>query len=237
MSKPILEARGIRKIYTLGGQRLEILQSVDFAINQGEMKGIVGASGAGKSTLLHILGLLDRPDSGEVDFDGERINYGARHRNARLRSRRMGFVFQFYHLLPELNALENVLLNPMMDNGIISWFSRKKQARKQAADLLASLGLGERLKHRPPQLSGGERQRVAIARALLSQPSLLFCDEPTGNLDEYTSETIVELLFRINQERKQAMVVVTHNESLADRLPKLHRLSEGRLHVVENAKS
>jgi lipoprotein-releasing system ATP-binding protein len=237
MSKPILEARGISKIYTLGGQRLEILQGVDFTMSQGEMKGIVGASGAGKSTLLHILGLLDRPDSGEVDFDGESINYNARHKNARLRSKRIGFVFQFYHLLPELNALENVLLNPMMDNGVLSWFSRRKQAREEAADLLASLGLGERLKHRPPQLSGGERQRVAIARALLSQPGLLFCDEPTGNLDEYTSETIVELLFRINQERKQAMVVVTHNESLANRLPKLQRLSEGRLVSVESLHS
>jgi lipoprotein-releasing system ATP-binding protein len=237
MSNTILEAKGIRKVFTLGEQRLEILQNVDFSVNRGEMKGIVGSSGAGKSTLLHILGLLDRPDSGELVFDGEPINFSARGRNAQIRSKRIGFVFQFYHLLPELNALENVMLNPMMDNGVLSWLSRKKEARQEAADLLASLGLGERLRHRPPMLSGGERQRVAIARALLSKPSLLLCDEPTGNLDEYTSETIVALLFRINEERGQAMVVVTHNESLADRLPKLHRLSEGRLHVVEPAKS
>ncbi|MFH2002774.1 MAG: ABC transporter ATP-binding protein [Planctomycetota bacterium] len=237
MSKAIFEARDIHKKYTLGGQTLEILSGVNFTINEGEMVGIVGASGAGKSTLLHILGLLDRPDHGQILFNGEPVNFKARRKNAELRSKSLGFVFQFYHLLPELTALENVVLNPMMDCGVISWLSVRKQAREKAASLLDSLGLGKRLKHKPTQLSGGERQRVAIARALLSDPIVLFCDEPTGNLDEKTSDTIVDLLFQINAERNQTMVIVTHNESLADRMPRLERLSEGRLNPVIAAHS
>jgi lipoprotein-releasing system ATP-binding protein len=224
--------RNINKKYTLGGHTLEILRGVDLAVGKGEMLGIVGASGAGKSTLLHIMGLLDRPDSGDILFNGEAINYSERFKNARIRNRDIGFVFQFYHLLPELTSVENVLLSPMMDCGLLGWFNRKKPAREEAKALLASLGLGERLKHKPTQLSGGERQRVAIARALVSKPSLLFCDEPTGNLDEKTSETIVDLLFEINREKGQTMVMVTHNESLAQRMPKLVRLTEGKLKLV-----
>ena len=229
MSDEILQSIGIKKTYTLGSQSLEILRGVDFTVRRGEMLGIVGASGAGKSTLLHILGLLDRPDSGKILFSGDVINFDSRLRNAQIRNRRLGFVFQFYHLLPELTSLENVLLNPMIGNGVLAWFSMRKRVREEGMALLASLGLGERLAHKPPQLSGGERQRVAIARALISKPDLLFCDEPTGNLDERTSDTIVELLFNINRERKQTMVLVTHNEKLAQRMPALWRLTEGKL--------
>jgi lipoprotein-releasing system ATP-binding protein len=232
MNDVILKAENIRKSYTLGGQTLHILRGVDLSVKRGEMLGIVGASGAGKSTLLHILGLLDRPDGGKVTFNGRAINYGAKISNAHLRNKSIGFVFQFYHLLPELTALENVLLSPMLDTRIVSWFSTRKKARDEAGEILSYLGLGERLKHKPPQLSGGERQRVAIARALISQPDLLFCDEPTGNLDEHTSGTIVDLLFRIYEEKRQTMVVVTHNEKLAARMPGLRRLSEGRLHAA-----
>lgn len=233
MSKDvILRAEGLRKTYTLGHQTIRILRGVDLAVGRGELCGIVGASGVGKSTLLHILGLLDRPDEGRVILEDEEVNYHARLRNARLRNRHIGFVFQFYHLLPELSALENVLLNPMLGCGALAWFSVRRKHREKAAALLHALGLGERLRHKPPQLSGGERQRVAIARALMADPLLLFCDEPTGNLDEETSDVITELLFRINRERKQTMVMVTHNERLAAMIPKVWRLKEGRLHPV-----
>jgi lipoprotein-releasing system ATP-binding protein len=229
MNDLVYRAEKIKKSYTLGGQTLKILQGVDFSVRKGEMVGIVGASGVGKSTLLHILGLLDRPDSGKITFNGTPINFNARFRNAQLRNQNIGFVFQFYHLLPELTALENVLVNPMLSLGVLAWFSHRKKAREEANRLLGSLGLGERLRHKPPQLSGGERQRVAIARALIANPDLLFCDEPTGNLDEQTSNTIVDLLFKINRDLKQTMVLVTHNERLAEKMPRLLRLTEGVL--------
>ncbi len=232
MNDVIFEAEQIKKKYTLGGQTMKILRGAGLTIRKGDMLGIVGASGAGKSTLLHILGLLDRPDSGMISFQGEAINFSARLRNARLRNERIGFVFQFYHLLPELTALENVLLRPMLGYGVFSWISSRKKAREEAEELLTSLGLGERLRHKPSQLSGGERQRVAIARALISKPDLLFCDEPTGNLDERTSDTIVDLLFHINEEREQTMVLVTHNDKLASRMPVLMHLSGGLLSKV-----
>lgn len=232
MNNNIYQAKDLQKTYTLGSQVLKILQGVNMTVSKGEMLGIVGASGVGKSTLLHILGLLDRPDSGKLLFRGEEINFRNRGQNARIRNHSIGFVFQFYHLLPELTARENVCLSHMMDCSVASWFSERKRVRQKAADLLASLGLGERLRHRPTQLSGGERQRVAIARALMSDPDLLFCDEPTGNLDEKTSDTIVDLLFHLNREGGQTMVVVTHNESFAAKMPKLLRLSEGRLNKV-----
>ncbi len=235
MSKDvILRAEGVRKTYTLGHQVIRILRGVDLSVERGELCGIVGASGVGKSTLLHILGLLDRPDEGRLILDGREVNYNARLRNAHIRNRHIGFVFQFYHLLPELTALENVLLNPMLGNGVAAWFSGRKRYRGEAKELLRSLGLGDRLKHKPPQLSGGERQRVAIARALMSDPLLLLCDEPTGNLDEETSAVITELLFRINRERGQTMVMVTHNEKLAERIPRVWRLKEGRLRAVKS---
>ena len=180
MNDVILKAENIQKSYTLGGQTLHILRGVDLSVKRGEMLGIVGASGAGKSTLLHILGLLDRPDGGKVTFNGRQVNYNAKINNAHLRNKSIGFVFQFYHLLPELTALENVLLSPMLDTRTVSWFSIRKKAGEEAREILSYLGLGERLKHKPPQLSGGERQRVAIARALISRPDLLFCDEPTA---------------------------------------------------------
>ena len=234
MNDIVLNAKNIWKTYTLGSQHLSILQGAGLTIRNGEMVGIVGTSGAGKSTLLHILGLLDRPDSGELSLCGDQICFNARLQNAQHRNRRIGFVFQFYHLLPELTAVENVLLNPMIQSGVFQWFKVRREARCRAEELLTSLGLGQRLRHKPPQLSGGERQRVAIARALISKPDLLFCDEPTGNLDEKTSDTIVDLLFEINRERSQTMVIVTHNESLARRMPGLLRLTEGKLIDVKS---
>jgi len=232
MSDSVLRAENIHKSYTLGGETLEILQGVDLSITRGEILGIVGASGAGKSTLLHILGLLDQPDGGSVFFGEEDVIHASRGRQAEIRNREIGFVFQFYHLLPELTALENVLLAPMMRSGTMGWFGKRTQAKEKSAAMLESLGLGQRLRHRPPQLSGGERQRVAIARALVSDPSILFCDEPTGNLDEKTSEGIISLLMDINRERRQTMVLVTHNDDLAGSTDRLLRLTSGRVSKI-----
>ncbi len=233
MSDSVLRAEEIHKSYTLGGETLEILRGVDLTITRGEILGIVGASGAGKSTLLHILGLLDQPDRGKVYFgEEELIGQASRRRQAEIRNKEIGFVFQFYHLLPELTALENVLLAPMMRSGTLGWLGKKAEAGEKAAALLESLGLGQRLRHRPPQLSGGERQRVAIARALVSEPSILFCDEPTGNLDEKTSEGIISLLMEINKELGQTMVLVTHNDDLAGSTDRLLRLSSGKVSVI-----
>lgn len=230
MSDIVLRAENIHKTYTLGSQTLQILKGVDLEVRRGEILGIVGASGVGKSTLLHIIGLLDRPDMGNIWFEGKNVTASSGRRGrARIRNREMGFVFQFYHLLPELTALENVLLTPMMGSGVLGWFPMRKKAKKKAADVLDSLGLGDRLRHRPPQLSGGERQRVAIARALMSDPGVLLCDEPTGNLDENTSSTIIDLLMEINRDRKQTMILVTHNDSLARCAERLVRLSGGIL--------
>ncbi len=230
MSDSVLRAENIHKSYTLGGETLDILQGIDLSISRGEILGIVGASGTGKSTLLHILGLLDQPDRGSVFFGEEDvIRHATRGRQAEIRNKEIGFVFQFYHLLPELTALENVLLAPMMRWGTLGWFGKRKQAKERAAAMLDSLGLGQRLRHRPPQLSGGERQRVAIARALVSEPSILFCDEPTGNLDEKTSDGIISLLMDINRELRQTMVLVTHNDDLAGSTHRLLRLSSGRV--------
>ncbi len=230
MSDIVLRVENVHKTYTLGSQTLEILKGVDLDVRQGEILGIVGASGVGKSTLLHIIGLLDRPDQGSIVFRGKNVtNNSGRRGRARIRNREMGFVFQFYHLLPELTALENVLLTPMMGSGILGWFSLKSKAREKAREILDSLGLGERLRHKPPQLSGGERQRVAIARALMSDPEILLCDEPTGNLDEKTSATITDLLLKINADRGQTMILVTHNDSLARCAQRLIRLTGGVL--------
>jgi len=232
MSESILRASNIHKSYTLGGQTLEILKGVELEVEKGEILGIVGASGAGKSTLLHILGLLDRPDKGTVYFGGETVTNGmSRGRRAEIRNREIGFVFQFYHLFPELTALENVELPQMMRSGVLGWLKIKKGCREKARELLESLHLGERLRHRPSQLSGGERQRVAIARALVTSPRVLLCDEPTGNLDERTSAGIVELLLELNRERGQSMVIVTHNDALALSTNRLLRLSGGTIHL------
>ena len=233
MTEIILGAENLSRTYVLGSQKLEILRGVELELRRGEVLGIVGASGAGKSTLLHILGLLDRPDGGTVRFRGRDLFHDAGRRDrALVRNREMGFVFQFYHLLPELTALENVLLRPMMSRGVLGWFPVRREARERAAAALAAVGLSDRRAHKPAQLSGGERQRVAIARALVADPAILFCDEPTGNLDERTSETISDLLLEINRERGQSMILVTHNDCLARKSHRLLRLSRGALRQV-----
>ncbi len=218
-----LRAQGVIKRFVLGGQTLEILNGIDLAVETGDSIAILGVSGAGKSTLLHILGGLERPSEGRVLFDGADV-YGLDPIElARLRNQRLGFVFQLHHLLPEFDAEENV----MMPCLLAGW--PKKRARDQARELLSAVGLSERLRHTPGKLSGGERQRVAIARALVLSPPVVLADEPTGNIDPYTAQEVEDLFLSLNAQIGTALVLVTHNEKLANRLAKKCYLAEGRL--------
>ncbi len=225
----VLSARGIAKSYKVGGSRLEVLRGVDLEVREGEVLAILGKSGCGKSTLLHVLGWLDRADAGEVHYEGKDRNRLTAAERARLRNRLMGFVFQFYHLMPELSALENVLLPTMIRDGRAAWRSGRAASVERARSLLAMVGLEARTHHRPAQLSGGERQRVAIARALQNEPRFLLCDEPTGNLDARTAEEVRALLWDLNRRQGQTMVIVTHDERLAAEAHRAVRLVDGRV--------
>ena len=209
-NQAVIVAKDVTKIYHDGTDELQILSGVNVSVNLGEMLAIVGASGSGKSTLLHILGLLDEPTSGEVLVDGQsNINLSEKQRSF-IRNRKLGFVYQFHHLLPEFSALDNVAM-PL----IVRRVSRQ-EARAEAADVLEKVGLAERMIHNPSQLSGGERQRVALARALVTKPLCLLADEPTGNLDSKTAANIFDLLVKIRQDFNTAFVIVTHDQKLAD---------------------
>ena len=226
---PLLEGRGLHKSYKIGGQHLEVLRGVDIQVAAGEILAILGKSGCGKSTLLHVLGWLDQPDKGHILYDGrDRATIGTAER-ARLRNEVMGFVFQFYHLLPELTALENVVMPAMIRHGVTAWGRHKREEREQARAMLELVGLTSRATHRPRQLSGGERQRVAIARALQNRPSFLFCDEPTGNLDGKTADDVRSLLWGLNEEHGQTMVIVTHDAKLASNAHRIVHLVDGRI--------
>lgn len=229
MSETILEASGLVKRYTMGGDRLEVLRGVNLHVGKGESVAIVGSSGAGKSTLLHLLGLLDRPSEGEVRFKGAAVSDCRASERARIRRHHLGFVFQFYHLIHELTALENVLLPRMMDRSTLAWWKVRAAEKERARSVLSLLGLDQRLRHRPSQLSGGERQRVAIARALVSDPEVLLCDEPTGNLDERTAAEIVDVLFDLKESSGKTMILVTHDVSLARRADRTLVLHAGRI--------
>ena len=227
MTPPLLRAVGVTKSYRLGRQEVPVLRGVDFAVGEGEVVGLLGASGAGKSTLLHVLGLLDPPTSGEVWFEDRPVHALPPRERAALRHRRIGFVFQFYHLIPELNALENVLLGHMMFRGVFAYLRERAALKREVRELLTRVGLEHRLRHRPRELSGGERQRVAIARALVARPAVILADEPTGNLDSATAAGVLELLFQINREQRIAFVLVTHNEELARRCDRVVRMQDG----------
>jgi lipoprotein-releasing system ATP-binding protein len=231
----LLEARGIKKSYRVGGSSLEVLRGVDIRVREGEILAILGTSGCGKSTLLHVLGWLDTPDAGTILFDGRDHSTLSGAERAVLRNRVMGFVFQFYHLLPELSALENVLMPSLIQHGRAAWRREKAEATKRARTLLETVGLTERVEHKPRQLSGGERQRVAIARALQNRPRFLFCDEPTGNLDGNTAEDVRRLLWGLNAQRNQTMVIVTHDARLATQAHRVVRLAEGRIDEAAGA--
>ena len=222
---PVLEATGVTKGYRGGdGSLLRILDGVDLTVSAGEMVAVVGASGAGKSTLLHLVGALDRPDTGEVRVDGHQTGGLADPALAALRNRSIGFVFQFHHLLKEFSALENVMM-PLRIAG-----TGMGEARDRAAALLERVGLAARQSHRPAELSGGEQQRTAVARALATRPSLLLADEPSGNLDAQNAERLHDLLVSLAQETEVGVVAVTHNRALAARATRVLRLAEGRLH-------
>jgi lipoprotein-releasing system ATP-binding protein len=229
MTTPVLAAEGLHKSYYLGREAIEVLRGVDLAVQPGEMVALLGMSGAGKSTLLHLLGLLDTPTEGTVSYDGQSTAGLGPGDRAQLRHRHVGFVFQFYHLIPELTALQNVLLGRMMHRSVLQYLRERAAVKAAAVDLLTQVGLGARLRHRPAQLSGGERQRVAIARALMMQPRVILADEPTGNLDSATAEGVIDLLFSINRERGIAFVIVTHNEDIARRCHRTVRLRDGRV--------
>ncbi|MCG6117906.1 MAG: ABC transporter ATP-binding protein [Aquimonas sp.] len=222
----MIELRGIARRYRLHGQTVAALDGVDLDVAAGELLAITGASGSGKSTLLNVLGCLDRPDSGHYRLDGEDVAGLDDDAISAVRNRRIGFVFQSFHLLPRLDVLENVLL-PLRFSGELTPAQREGHEAR-AAELLRRVGLGDRLRHRPQALSGGQMQRVAIARALLMQPALLLADEPTGNLDSRSAAEVVELLRELNAEGQTALIV-THDPALAEALPRQVRLRDGQV--------
>jgi ABC-type lipoprotein export system ATPase subunit len=218
-----LVTAGLRKSYVMGKRTLEVLRGIDLTVQRGEFLALRGASGAGKSTLLHLLGGLDLPSAGEIRFDGADLRAMSASVLAQLRNRRVGLIFQAYHLLPELSALENVVLPARMAR------TAPSQAAARATDLLQRVGLGERIEHRPAELSGGEQQRVAIARALVNEPDLILADEPTGNLDSHTGSEIIDLLEALRAERKATFIMATHDARIAARAPRVLKLVDGQI--------
>lgn len=227
MSEELLIVKGLRKIYRNGQKEVRAVDGISIEIKKGRSVAIVGPSGAGKSTLLHMLGGLDKPTSGNILL-GETDIYKLSDRDrAAIRNKKIGFVFQFYHLLPEFTALENVMMPALMNSGAIR--NTQYAIRKRAAEVLKAVGLEHRIGHPPSRLSGGESQRVAVARALINEPEILLCDEPTGNLDSKTSESIYELLFSIKPKINTTLVIVSHDEKLASRVDETIRLKDGKI--------
>jgi len=224
----ILKAEGIYKSYRMGVADVKVLKGVDLAVKRGEFLAIVGASGSGKSTLLHIMGVLDKPDKGVVRFEGRDLSQSSEREINRFRNKMVGFVFQFYHLLDELNVLENVFLPAMVGKGVVGWLASRKKAKKRAAELLDQFGLSERANHKPYQLSGGERQRVAIGRALMNEPKILLADEPTGNLDSAAGNGILSVFEKMHSIG-QTIVMVTHDERIASRAGRIITLADGKI--------
>jgi ABC-type lipoprotein export system ATPase subunit len=223
MNEPLLSARGIHKTYLLGRRSLEVLRGIDLEVNKGDFVALRGASGAGKSTLLYLLGGLDTPNQGEIWLAGRNLSTLSRRELARLRNREVSFIFQAYYLLPELDALENVCLPARM--------ARVPAAKAEARgrELLARVGLADRLEHKPFELSGGEQQRVAIARALINEPDIILADEPTGNLDSHTGQGIIELLLNLRAEKQTTFVMATHDSKIAARAPRVIELVDGEV--------
>lgn len=220
----LLEVEQVHKTFVNGGQPLHVLRGVRLSVDAGETVALVGPSGAGKSTLLHIAGGLDAPTSGRVTLGGRSLYELGDAARARIRNEQIGFVFQFYHLLPELTAVENVMLPAMIRN-----LQRRQTTRQRAVECLQRVGLSARLEHRPSQLSGGELQRAAIARSLMNDPQLVLCDEPTGNLDSATGAGIIELLLGLRTNRQRTVVLVTHDETLARRADRIAHMRDGVL--------
>ncbi len=224
-----LVARDLKKSYRKAALDIPVLRGVSLGVGLGEFVAVVGQSGSGKSTLLHLLGTLDAPDKGEIHFEGRRIDNLASGPRDRLRNTEIGMIFQFYHLLPELSTLENVLAPMMIGCGLWSFFHQRREHRAAATRLLEMVGLGHRLKHKPRELSGGEMQRAAIARALVASPKLLLADEPTGNLDRQTGREILEILRSLNRQENLTIVMVTHDHSIAELADRVIHLVDGRV--------
>lgn len=220
---PLLQCRDLCKRYQEGSVQTDVLRNVSFSLQPGELVAIVGSSGSGKSTLLHLLGGLDAPTAGDVVFDGQSLNAMSSSAKAALRNRELGFIYQFHHLLPDFNALENVAMPLLIGK------SNKAEAQQRAREMLAAVGLEKRAHHRPSELSGGERQRVSIARALVNRPRLVMADEPTGNLDARNADAIFELLGELNVRQGTAFLVVTHDLQLAKRLSRQMEMRDGQL--------
>ncbi|MDP6850780.1 MAG: ABC transporter ATP-binding protein [Planctomycetota bacterium] len=227
-SKPALHCKELHRSFSIGPSQLDVLRGVSLELLPGQVASLQGASGSGKSTLLHILGLLDSPDRGTLEISGKPTQALGQAQLARLRAEHIGFVFQQFQLLPELSALENVLIPRRLATGL-SWFSQRNQEKKRALEVLEQVGLSNRLRHRPSQLSGGEQQRVAVARALVSRPSLLLADEPTGNLDSSTGAEILDLLLALAKQNNAAVMLATHNETIAQRCNLSWNLQDGVL--------
>ncbi len=221
--RALLTGRGIYKSYQMGTRLLEVLRGVDITVQRGDFLALRGASGAGKSTLLHLLGGLDAPNAGEICFEGENLGALSGTERSRLRNMKIGFIFQAYHLFPELDATENVCL-PARIGRIPT-----RTAEAKAKELLSRVGLRERCDHKPTELSGGEQQRVAIARALMNDPEIILADEPTGNLDSHTGEEIIELLCSLRAERETTLIIATHDTKVAHRAPRVLELTDGRI--------
>lgn len=235
MPETHITAVALEKAYRKGELQVPVLRGVDLEIKRGEFLSIVGQSGSGKSTLLHLLGLLDCPDVGEISLEGDRIDDLPRKSRDMLRNRVFGFIFQFYHLLPELSLLENVLTPLMIRHTAWDYWKRRKEFRDQARELIAKVGLEHRASHRPSELSGGEMQRAAIARALIAKPEILLADEPTGNLDSQTGHEVMDLLANLNQQQRLTIIMVTHDEAIAKQGHRTVRLAEGRLQSLRDA--
>jgi len=226
----IIEASQVTKVYREGASEVHALRNLSLAIRESEVLAVTGTSGAGKSTLLHVLGLLDTPTSGTISYRGQLVSTMPSAELARIRNEHFGFVFQFFHLLPDLSALENVLLPDMVASSYFGW--RKMKKRHNAEHALDIVGLAKRMRHRPNQLSGGEKQRVAIARALVRGPDVIFCDEPTGNLDSRTSAEIQDLLLELNRQTRQTFVIVTHDVALASRADRIAKMKDGSIDEI-----
>lgn len=224
----IISASGIHKSYKMGQSSIDVLKGLELSVPKGTFLAVVGASGSGKSTLLHILGALDTPDKGSVHFNGNDLQkFSSRQLNT-FRNKKVGFVFQFYHLLDELTVLENVVLPVMAGLSTLGWLTRRNSTKKRANELMERLGLAQRITHKPYQLSGGERQRVAIARALINGPEMLLADEPTGNLDFETGNGILDVFEELNRDG-QTIIMVTHDDRIAQRAHRIIRLLDGRI--------
>lgn len=221
--KTILEAEGLKKYYTIGRKKIEVLHGVDMHVDQGEFLSVVGSSGSGKSTLLHILGGLDRPDDGNLEVDGKNLTQMGGLALSRFRNRSVGFVFQAYHLFPEFDALENVVLPARIARKPV------KEVESEARHWLERVGLSKRMDHRPYELSGGEQQRVAIARSLINNPTLLLADEPTGNLDSETGSEIMELLLTLKNECRLTLIMATHDQDMAKQTDRTLHLIDGKI--------